>query len=120
MDLAYDHIQEEAYAKKDNNGNKDGTDAEKKEEQPQATLSDEVQDAYKAFSNSPWGSRLGGFFSNVAKQVHISMHRAGANTNCYRANPYTLKHRRNWPKFETMPAKASIASAIQSPSRPAI
>lgn len=66
MDLAYDHIQDDAYAKKDNT---DGSEAEKKEEQPQASLSNEVQDAYKAFSNSPWGAKLGGFFSNVAKQV---------------------------------------------------
>ena len=66
MDLAYDHIQDETYAKKDNTNN---TETEKKDEQPQASLSNEVQDAYKAFSNSPWGARIGGFFSNVAKQV---------------------------------------------------
>ena len=82
MDLAYDHIQDETYAKKDNETD---TGTEKKEEQPQASLSNEVQDAYKAFSNSPWGARIGGFFSNVATQVsastalthHSSLHLAG-------------------------------------------
>jgi hypothetical protein len=64
MDLAYDHITEDGYAKKTE---------EPKTTQPQSTLNEDLQDAYKAFSNSPWGARIGGFFGTVAKQVcHIS------------------------------------------------
>ncbi|KAH6956587.1 hypothetical protein DER45DRAFT_631146 [Fusarium avenaceum] len=59
MDLAYDHITEKGYAKET---------GEPKTEQPQSTLNEDLQDAYKAFSNSPWGSRIGGFFGNVVKQ----------------------------------------------------
>jgi hypothetical protein len=59
MDLAYDHITEDGYAKKTE---------EPKTTQPQSTLNEDLQDAYKAFSNSPWGARIGGFFGTVAKQ----------------------------------------------------
>ncbi|KAM0355784.1 hypothetical protein ACHAPU_000171 [Fusarium lateritium] len=59
MDLAYDHITEKGYAKET---------GEPKNEQPQSTLNEDLQDAYKAFSNSPWGSKIGGFFGNVVKQ----------------------------------------------------
>ncbi|KAG6003288.1 hypothetical protein E4U21_002216 [Claviceps maximensis] len=59
MDLAYDHIQEEAFTK-------DGKASD--EPRPETTLegssslNDELQDAYKAISSSAWGMRLGGFF----------------------------------------------------------
>ncbi|KAI5464630.1 hypothetical protein BGZ63DRAFT_350145 [Mariannaea sp. PMI_226] len=62
MDLAYDHIQEDVYAKKEESSN----DSSKQE--GAHTLNQDIQDAYKAFSNSPWGARLGGFFGNVVKQ----------------------------------------------------
>ena len=65
MDLAYDHIQEDSYPKEDQAESKD----KGKTEQPQSSLNNDFQDAYKAFSNSPWGARLGGFFGNVVKQV---------------------------------------------------
>ncbi|KAK5995023.1 BSD domain-containing C22A12.14c-like protein [Cladobotryum mycophilum] len=62
MDFAYDHIQEEAYLKPEESG-----DAAKKDE-PQASLTEDVQEAYKAFASSPWGAKLGGFFGSVVKQ----------------------------------------------------
>lgn len=66
MDIAYDHIQENAYAK-------EGESAESKDasksDQPQPSLNTDIQDAYKAFSASPWGARIGGFLGNVVKQV---------------------------------------------------
>ncbi|CAM1501933.1 Fc.00g039170.m01.CDS01 [Cosmosporella sp. VM-42] len=69
MDLAYDHIQEDAYPK-------DQADKDKaKAKQPETTLNEDFQElnkdfqqAYKAFSNSPWGAKLGGFLGNVVKQ----------------------------------------------------
>ncbi|KEY66850.1 hypothetical protein S7711_05204 [Stachybotrys chartarum IBT 7711] len=63
MDLAYDHIQEDAYAKEES-GSKDSD----KNDHQQSSLNNDLQDAYKAFSNSPWGARIGGFFGNVVKQ----------------------------------------------------
>lgn len=61
MDLAYDHIQEQALAPEN--------EAEKQEKKPESTLNSDFQEAYKAISSSPWGARLGGFFGNVVKQV---------------------------------------------------
>lgn len=63
MDVAYDHIQEEVLspdeiAKKEAEENK----------QKSTSLNSEFQEAYKSFSASPWGTRLGGFFSDVKKQ----------------------------------------------------
>jgi hypothetical protein len=64
MDLAYDHIQEEAFAKERAENQDDS-----KSDKPQASLNDDLQDAYKAFSASPWGAKIGGFLGNVVKQV---------------------------------------------------
>ncbi|KAH6679587.1 putative BSD domain-containing protein C22A12.14c [Halenospora varia] len=60
MDLAYDHIQEEALS----------PDESPKDQQkhPETTLNTDFQEAYKAISSSPWGARLGGFFGSVVKQ----------------------------------------------------
>ncbi|KAL8904252.1 MAG: hypothetical protein Q9171_007115 [Xanthocarpia ochracea] len=60
MDVAYDHIQEEALdevVKKE---------AESKAKQPD--LTNELQETYRAISASPWGAKLGGWFSDVKKQ----------------------------------------------------
>ena len=65
MDLAYDHIQEEAFPDEPS-GNKEGQKAE------QSTLNKDFQEAYKAISSSPWGAKLGGFFGSVVKQVSTS------------------------------------------------
>jgi len=59
MDLAYDHIQEEAFPEEP---------SKKEEKQPETTLNSDFQEAYKAISSSPWGARLGGFFGSVVKQ----------------------------------------------------
>ncbi|KAL8832941.1 MAG: hypothetical protein Q9170_004644 [Blastenia crenularia] len=62
MDVAYDHIQEEVLSP---------DEAAKKEEdskRKQTNLNSEFQEAYKSFSASPWGAKLGGFFSDVKKQ----------------------------------------------------
>lgn len=61
MDVAYDHIQEEVLS---------AEDAAKKEgDRPKpANLNTEFQEAYKSFSASPWGAKLGGFFNDVKRQ----------------------------------------------------
>lgn len=61
MDVAYDHIQEEVLS---------AEDAAKKEDakRKEGSLNTEFKEAYKSFSASPWGARLGGFFNDVKKQ----------------------------------------------------
>jgi len=63
MDLAYDHIQEEALSPDDASA--------KKEKHPETTLNSDFQEAYKAISSSPWGAKLGGFFGSVVKQGEV-------------------------------------------------
>lgn len=63
MDIAYDHIQEEVLSP-DQIANKKSQDANQKN----PNLNTEFKEAYKSFSSSPWGARLGGFFSDVRKQ----------------------------------------------------
>lgn len=63
MDVAYDHIQEETLT----DDNQASSSSDKTPAQP-PTLNAEFQDAYRAFSNSPWGARIGGFLGNVVKQ----------------------------------------------------
>lgn len=63
MDAAYDHIQEQSFPD-DEDPNRKNT-----AQSPQhPTLNADIQEAYKAFSNSPWGARIGGFFGTVVKQ----------------------------------------------------
>ncbi|KAL9639146.1 MAG: hypothetical protein Q9164_001111 [Protoblastenia rupestris] len=68
MDIAYDHIQEEiltpeAAAKQGEKEEGSGSSSK-----PANNLNTEFQEAYKSFSASPWGAKLGGFFSDVKKQ----------------------------------------------------
>lgn len=61
MDVAYDHIQEEALSPEE------AAKQEGSKSKPN-NLNAEFQEAYKSFSSSPWGARLGGFFNDVKKQ----------------------------------------------------
>jgi len=63
MDLAYDHIQEEALSPEE------ASKIQEKKADNVNTLNADFQEAYKAISSSPWGARLGGFFGTVVKQV---------------------------------------------------
>ncbi|KAG8532921.1 uncharacterized protein KY384_002799 [Bacidia gigantensis] len=72
MDVAYDHVQEKNFpedAKKSDKGEKT-TDPDHPDEAtvPKPTLNSEFQEAYKSISSTPWGAKLGGFFSDVRKQ----------------------------------------------------
>ncbi|MCJ1263477.1 hypothetical protein MMC22_003347 [Lobaria immixta] len=60
MDVAYDHIQEEILSAEDA--------AKKDDKKKDGNLNTELKEAYKSFSASPWGARLGGFFNDVKKQ----------------------------------------------------
>ena len=60
MDTAYDHIAESTLSP---------SPAPERANDDQTTdLNTELQEKFKAFSASPWGARLGGFFGNVKKQ----------------------------------------------------
>lgn len=61
MDVAYDHIQEEVLSPEE-------AAKQEGEKQKPTDLNTEFQEAYKSFTASPWGSKLGGFFSDVKKQ----------------------------------------------------
>lgn len=63
MDLAYDHIQEEAYPE----DRKESYETPKPE-LGESSLNNDLQDAYKAISSSAWGMKIGGFLGNVMKQ----------------------------------------------------
>ncbi|GKT86366.1 BSD domain-containing protein [Colletotrichum tofieldiae] len=66
MDLAYDHIQESSLPK--DADKKSGDTKDPKPDQPQHSLNDDLQEAYKAISSSAWGMRIGGFLGNAVKQ----------------------------------------------------
>ncbi|KAI1175940.1 BSD-domain-containing protein [Nemania sp. FL0916] len=65
MDLAYDHIVEESLPKDDNGSGSSGQSSDKR---PESTLNEDLQEAYRAFSSSSWGSWLGGTVEKVVKQ----------------------------------------------------
>lgn len=75
MDLAYDHIAEQAF----NTGDRAITptpgaestskgSSTPKASSPRQSLQAEFQETFQAFSKSPWGTKLGGFWGNVRKQ----------------------------------------------------
>ncbi|KAI1101725.1 BSD-domain-containing protein [Jackrogersella minutella] len=68
MDLAYDHIAEEALPKDSNDNNERNQNGESSNKQPEHTLNEDIQEAYRAFSSSTWGTWLGGTVGNVIKQ----------------------------------------------------
>ncbi|KAL5611772.1 hypothetical protein BROUX41_000653 [Berkeleyomyces rouxiae] len=70
MDIAYDHIQEDVFNKDEPADKNDATNTEKneKQQQAQASLNSDIQEAYKAISSSAWGAKIGGFFGTVVKQ----------------------------------------------------
>lgn len=80
MDLAYDHIAEQQFTPGDraatptpNASNSattsnDPTTPRATSFPPRQNLQTEFQETFKAFSKSPWGTTLGGFWGNVKKQ----------------------------------------------------
>ena len=75
MDVAYDHIAEENFPddedpkrRQGGGGGNEGKDEGPAQEQ---SINQEFQDAYKAFSASPWGVKLGGFWATAKKQVRL-------------------------------------------------
>lgn len=84
MDIAYDHIQGEVLSP-DQIASKKPQDPNQEE----GNLNTEFQEAYKSFSSSPWGARLGGFFSDVRK--HGETYYEGARQEATAASGEALK-----------------------------
>lgn len=63
MDFAYDHIQEEILSSRETEDS-----AQPENEKATSNLNTELQETFRAFSASPWGSRIGGLWDNVRKQ----------------------------------------------------
>lgn len=74
MDSVYDHIAEQSYS-----GDRASTPTPANDDSPadattpkptqqRSNLQTEFQETFKAFSSSPWGAKLGGFWGNVRKQ----------------------------------------------------
>lgn len=78
MDLAYDHIVEQTYGERAKTPTPDkssqgidsasGSTSTAPASPPRQNLQTEFQDTFKAFSNSAWGAKLGGFWGSVKKQ----------------------------------------------------
>lgn len=88
MDLAYDHVQEAVIIDQGDVNRKQpsttdasssssasASAASNQANQQGQGLNAEFTEAYQAFSNSPWGMRLGGFLGAVRKQVCLHFHR---------------------------------------------
>ncbi|KAK1755727.1 BSD domain-containing protein 1-B [Echria macrotheca] len=70
MDVAYDHLSESFTDDTTTTTATASTSSSTDNQPPQtSSLNADLQDAYRAFSNSPWGARIGGFFGSVVKQV---------------------------------------------------
>ncbi|KAI0506059.1 BSD-domain-containing protein [Xylaria bambusicola] len=65
MDLAYDHIVEQSMPKDEGTSSNNGQSSNRR---PESTLNEDLQEAYRAFSSSSWGSWLGGTVEKVVKQ----------------------------------------------------
>lgn len=76
MDLAYDHIQENAYP----SDRKESNETPKPDGEQSSSLNNDIQDAYKAISTSAWGVKIGGFLGNVMKQVRLFV--ASSHESC--------------------------------------
>lgn len=93
MDIAYDHIQESNFPDDSSNSQSTEKPAQK------SSLNADLQDAYRAFSSSPWGARIGGFLGSVVKQVR-GIPRQRCRPPCLqtfsrRANPSTAKRNKS-------------------------
>lgn len=64
MDIAYDHIQEEILTSHEEESS---SSSPNNNQQPNINFNTELQETFRAFSASPWGTRIGGLWDNVRK-----------------------------------------------------
>lgn len=95
MDTAYDHIQEAVVeAHEDDKGKKPAVEEGVKQE----SLNSEFAEAYKAFSNSPWGASFGAFLGTVKKQVGCLFVMGMGWADGYRERAISRRARRRLPR----------------------
>ncbi|KAK4128456.1 BSD-domain-containing protein [Parathielavia appendiculata] len=118
MDIAYDHIQESTFPEEHSD-----SQSGNKKPAPQASLNEDLQDAYRAFSSSPWGARIGGFFGSVVKQGGTVYHEAqkelsavgqDATRGLTDLGQTIIKHTRNL-SLNTAALSAASSSASREP-----
>jgi hypothetical protein len=68
MDIAYDHIAEETYSDRSTTPKPASSESSPAVSSNRPNLNTEFQETFRAFSNSPWGAKLGGLWGNVRKQ----------------------------------------------------
>ncbi|KAK4579986.1 hypothetical protein LTR86_000188 [Recurvomyces mirabilis] len=69
MDVAYDHVQEETYSPSEERSGTSTTEQSSSDaNNSNQSLNADFQQAFQAVSTSPWGSRLGGWFTQARKQ----------------------------------------------------
>ncbi|KAL2115867.1 hypothetical protein VTJ04DRAFT_10122 [Mycothermus thermophilus] len=115
MDIAYDHILEQNLpAQNSNSQSGDNNPA------PQSTLDADLRDAYRAFSNSPWGARIGGFLGTVVKQgesvyreaqQELSAVGQDAQQGFSTLRQAVIKHTRNLSLNTTLPGLSTGSSS---------
>ena len=75
MDIACDHIQEETLSPEappdKGNEQKEGDPEKTRERATSNDLQTELSEAYKSFSQSSWGTALGGLWGDVRKRVSL-------------------------------------------------
>ncbi|KAL2264799.1 hypothetical protein VTJ83DRAFT_7309 [Remersonia thermophila] len=115
MDIAYDHIQEQTFPEE----HSDSQSGDKKPA-PQASLNADLKDAYRAFSNSPWGARIGGFLGTVVKQgesvyreaqQELSAVGQDASQGLSTLRQTVIKHTRNLSLNTVLPVAATPSSS---------
>lgn len=84
MEFAYDRIQEEIYS----SNSAQNTDGSPRGD-TSSGFNNELQETFRAFSISPWGSRLGGLWDNVRK--HGESYYAGARQEYVAASEEAAK-----------------------------
>ncbi|KAL4788340.1 hypothetical protein BJX76DRAFT_353367 [Aspergillus varians] len=67
MDI-YDHVQGDLFSASDQTKTEASQGDGSKSNEPAADLNTELQETFRAFSASPWGSRIGGIWGTVRKQ----------------------------------------------------
>ncbi|KAL4803749.1 hypothetical protein BDV18DRAFT_144359 [Aspergillus unguis] len=67
MDI-YDHVQGDFYSAQEQSKKEGNQENASKPSEPAVDLNTELQETFRAFSASPWGSRLGDLWGNVRKQ----------------------------------------------------
>ncbi|KAL4739626.1 hypothetical protein BDV11DRAFT_187316 [Aspergillus similis] len=88
MDI-YDYVQGDLFSSNDHTGKEETQQGTSNTNQPAVDLNTELQETFRAFSASPWGSRLGDIWGNVRK--HGESYYEGARQEYVTASEEAVK-----------------------------